>query len=336
MGWSVPAIVMAGDRGAARAVHGESKVYLEVAGQPLVAHVVATLQRVPQVASVWVVGDSGRLERALGDDRLRSQLRKPLHLIEQFENFYQNAWQAYRRTLPGAPEEGRDPEGDADCDHQVLYLSGDLPFATPQEIAEFVSAAQETGCDYAIGMSAEPSLEMFHALPGRMGGVEVTYFNLREARLKQNNLHLARPARILNRHYIEDMYEHRKQREVGSMISLAWRLLTAEEGGASIAFFYGLTHVAGVLDRWKLRWLADRARQLVSVERVDRALSQLMRTSVRLVVADSGGCAIDVDTEAEYDAIRDHYEELYAQVRARAEAQSGPLALPDRSGAVAS
>jgi len=336
MGRSVPAIVMAGDRGAARAVHGESKVYLEVAKRPLVAHVVATLQRVPQVASVWVVGDAARLQHILGDDGLRGQLRKPLHVIEQFENFYQNAWQGYRRTLSGAPDGGRDPEGQADCDHQVLYLSGDLPFATPQEIAEFVGEAQETGCDYAIGMTAEPSLEMFQPVPGQTGGIEVTYFNLREARLKQNNLHLARPARILNRHYIEDMYEHRKQREVGSMISLAWRLLTAEEGGPSIAFFYGLTHLAGVLDRWRLRWLADRARQLVSVSRVERALSQLMRTSVRMIVAESGGCAIDVDTEDEYDAICDRYEELYAQVCARAEATSGPLALPDGSGAVAS
>ena len=43
----VPAIVAAGDRRAAKAVYGESKVYLELGGRPLVAHVVAMLQRVP-------------------------------------------------------------------------------------------------------------------------------------------------------------------------------------------------------------------------------------------------------------------------------------------------
>lgn len=336
MGSRVPAIVMAGDRGAARAVHGGNKVYLAVAERPLVAHVVATLQRVPEVESVWVVGDAARLTRVLKDERLRDELRKPLHLVEQFDNFYQNAWETYRRTLPDAPDTGRDPESETDSDHQVLYLSGDLPFATPQEISEFVRAAQASGCDYGIGMSAEPSLELFHRVPGRPGGVEVTYFNLREARLKQNNLHLARPARILNRHYIEDMYENRKQREIGSMVSLAWRLLTAEEGGASIAFFYGVALIAGVLDRWRLRWLSDRARQLVSVARVERALSRLMKASVRMLVAESGGCAIDVDTEEEYDAICDDYDQLYAKVCAQAEAASGPLALPGRSGAIAS
>jgi 2-C-methyl-D-erythritol 4-phosphate cytidylyltransferase len=63
---AVPAIVTAGDRRAAKAVHGESKVYLEVGGRPLVAHVVATLQRVPEISEVWVVGDADRLAAALG------------------------------------------------------------------------------------------------------------------------------------------------------------------------------------------------------------------------------------------------------------------------------
>ncbi|MCZ6463189.1 MAG: hypothetical protein O7A09_02540 [Proteobacteria bacterium] len=44
---SIPAIVTAGDGHAAKRVYGESKVYLELGGRPLVAQVVATLQRVP-------------------------------------------------------------------------------------------------------------------------------------------------------------------------------------------------------------------------------------------------------------------------------------------------
>ena len=86
------AIVMAGDRGAARAVYGENKIYLEIGGRPLISHVVATLQRVPEVSAVWVVGDSARLAGVLDDERLRDELRKPLHTVEQFENLYENAW----------------------------------------------------------------------------------------------------------------------------------------------------------------------------------------------------------------------------------------------------
>jgi hypothetical protein len=326
---------MAGDRGAARAVYGDSKVYLDIAGRALVTHVVATLQRVPEISEVWVVGDAARLDRVLGEEELRAELRKPLHIVEQFENLYANAWQTYRRTLPGAPPEGRDPESEADRDFAVLYLSGDLPFATPQEISEFIRETRVTGCEYGIGMSAEPSLALFHPT-AEHPGVEVTYFNLREARLKQNNLHFAKPARIQNRHYIEDMYENRKQRELGSMISLAWRLLRAREGTLSIAFFYGIIHLAGVLDRNGLRLLADWTRRLVSVDRVERALSRLMKASIRMIVVETGGCAIDVDTEEEYDAVRADHERLYRHVCARAEATYGPLPLPPRSESAAS
>ncbi len=43
---AIPAIVTAGDRGAAKAIYGQSKVYLEIAGRAMVAHVVAALQTV--------------------------------------------------------------------------------------------------------------------------------------------------------------------------------------------------------------------------------------------------------------------------------------------------
>ena len=48
--------------------------------------------------------------------------------------------------------------------------------------------------------------------PGK-GGIHMAYFNLREGRFRQSNLHLIRPGRVLNRCYVEEMYEHRHQRE---------------------------------------------------------------------------------------------------------------------------
>ena len=52
----------------------------------LVAHVVATLQRVPEVSEVWVVGDAARLAATL--EPLRPELCKPLHVVPQFRNLY--------------------------------------------------------------------------------------------------------------------------------------------------------------------------------------------------------------------------------------------------------
>lgn len=321
MAQPIPAIVTAGDRGAARAVHGRSKVYLELEGRPLVAHVVLTLQHVPEVSSVWVVGDRERLEAALRTEEIAARLTKPLHIVEQFENLYQNCWQTFRRTLPGAPPDGRDPAPDSDEDThwQVLYLSADLPFITPEEVSEFVREGQRSGCDYGLGLSRERSLAYFH--PVRSGGlatpgqleVDVTYFNLREDRFKQNNLHLARPVLMGNRHYVQDMYEHRKQREIGSQLGLAVKLFRGMGGDIVIVFFYGLMHLAGVLDRGGHRRLADFVRRATSIERVARAIGRIMDTRFAFVIPLVGGCAIDVDTEEEYDAICARYGEWREQ-----------------------
>ena len=77
---TIPAVVAAGDRGAARAIYGESKAFLEIEGRPLVAHVVRALQRVPEVSEVWVVGDPERLAPVLGAGDLRRELAKSLRV----------------------------------------------------------------------------------------------------------------------------------------------------------------------------------------------------------------------------------------------------------------
>ena len=230
------AIVTAGDRRAARAVYGESKVYLQVEGEPLVVHVVRHLQRVPEVESVWVVGDAKRLEAAFSDERIRRDLTKPLEIVPQFRNLYENAWETYRRTLPGAPPEGRDPVGE-DLDRKALFLSADLPFATPEEISEFISLGLAANCDYALGLVPERTLLPFRSTQGKPG-VDLSCFNLREGRVRQSNLHLAAPGRFGNLHYVESMYEHRHQREWGDMLGLAWQLLKSRQGGIVVSLFF--------------------------------------------------------------------------------------------------
>jgi hypothetical protein len=330
---AIPAVVAAGDQGAAKAVHGESKVFLEVGGRPLVAHVVLALQQVPEVSEVWVVGDAARLEAALQQPQVASALRKPLHLIGQFRDLYQNAWESYRRLLPGAGAEGRDP-GPDDLDRTVLYLSGDLPFATPEEISEFVRRASALDCDYALGLVTEDSMQGFWPASSGDPGIRMATFNLREGRFRQSNLHLVRPARIGNRHYVEDMYRHRHQRELGEILGLAWHLLTNERGGLRMIYWYVLMHAAGLLDRWGWRRAADVIRRWIPLARVERACGDLLRTRFRFVVTEVGGCAIDIDTEEDCDAARLRFEEWSKaqQLRAAQLAGRAPPAAAARTG----
>jgi GTP:adenosylcobinamide-phosphate guanylyltransferase len=303
----VPAIVTAGDRGAAKAIYGQSKVYLEIDGIPLVVRVVQALQQVPEVSEVWVVGDRDRLDELFARPKFSEGLEKPLHIVGQYSNLYENAWETFKRTLPGAGPDGREPVGD-DYDFQVLYLSGDLPLATPQEISRFIQDGQGLGCDYALGLSPARVLEHYAADDSGRSGLDIAYFNTRDGRLKQNNLHLAKPSRVLNRNYIQDLYSHRHMRKFGNMVGLIGKLLF-REGGIAIFFFYMVMHLAGLADRSGWKRLASWIRYCVTVKANEWGVSKLLACRFRFVVSDYAGCAIDVDTEADYDVIQENFRE---------------------------
>lgn len=324
----IPAIVTAGDSRAAKAVYGKSKIYLELDGLPLVAHVVRTLQSVPEVDAVWVVGDLAKLEQAFASPTLRASLTKPLRLVPQQRDLISNAWETYRRVLSDDERAGRDP-GPADLDREILYLSGDLPLATPQEISAFVKAAQARvvagEADYVLGLCPADALEPFRAKAQGEPGIEVAYFNTRDGRFRQNNLHYARPARIGRLDRIEEMYEHRHQRRFWNMFKLAVRLLLSRVGGLKIAVLFGVMHLAGVADRSGRRRLARWLGRLVTLEINRRTIAKLLDTKFALVVTESGGCALDIDTEAEYDAMKARHAEWMRDQRARSERLFGAL-----------
>lgn len=330
----LPAIVTAGEGRASQAVYGQPKVHLEVAGRPLVAHVVAVLQRVPEVSEVWVVGNAERLEQTFSDPAFREQLRKPLTIVPEFRNLYENGWETYRRALPGAGPAGREltPE---DAERPALFLSGDLPLATPQEISSFIQRGLASGRDYALGLVDDAALEPFRPTPDGKPGIRLAYFNLREGRFRQSNLHLIRPAKITKRHLVEEMYENRHQKRVRDIIGLAWKLMIRDGGGLVVLYYYGLMHLAGVLDRHGWRRLADRLRSLIPMPRVEKGVSRILGGSFGFVLTDEGGCAVDVDTEEELDAVRARFEEWQKSQAALAERLHGPLPLPERAGAPA-
>ncbi len=270
----VPAIVAAGDGRASKAVYGDNKAYLELAGRSLVGHAVAVLQRVPEVREVWVVGQPSRLEAVLRRE-LEGVLTKPLIIVPQFRNLLENAWETYRRLLPGAGPSGRDPRPE-ELDLFVLYLSSDIPLATPQEVSAFIRRGLACGCDYAVGLVPEEAMEAFYPRDGKPG-IEMAYFNVAEGRFRQSNLHLVRPPRIGKRHYVEEMYEHRYQKQIRHALPLAWRVFADEAGGIRVLFYYGLMHLAGMLDRHGWRRLADLLRRMLPLRRVSAAIGSLQR-----------------------------------------------------------
>ena len=284
----VQAVLVAGDRGASRAIGGRSKTFAEVAGKPMVVHVIESLVFTPEVREIYVVGHAERLERALvgyGCLQLAATHGCPIHVVPQRNSLFENVWHSFLRTLPpGRPSE----------DHPILVVPTDIPVAIPEEISDFVAKALETGADYGLGLSPASSLERFAPTDGGEG-IRMAYFNLREGRFRQNNLHLVRPLRMGNRHYIQEMYENRYQKEVGSALRLGWRVLRSEFRNLWVLYYFGLLHIAGVLDRRGHRRWADRVRRHTPLERIEAAMSALLRTRVVCVTTELGGAALDID-----------------------------------------
>ena len=79
---------------------------------------------------------------------------------------------------PHPPGAGFYPE---DLDREVLYLSGDLPLATPQEISAFVQQAQARDADYVVGLCSAESLDVFRETDSeRAVGISVAYLVIQE------------------------------------------------------------------------------------------------------------------------------------------------------------
>jgi hypothetical protein len=134
-----------------------------------------------------------------------------------------------------------------------------------------------------------------------------------------------KPARIVNRLYIEEMYEHRYQKQFGNIVALAWNLVRKEEGGLRILGFFSLMHLAGISNRIGWSRLADWIRGWIPLDRVAEACSSLLRAECRFVVTDVGGCGLDIDNERDYDVVKLAFEKWKAAQIERAEHLYGPL-----------
>lgn len=286
----VQAVLLAGDRGASRAVQGRSKAFVSVGGKPMLVHVLEAVLHTAEVREVFVVGDAIRLEKTIaefGCQKLASALGKPVHIVPQWNTLFENVWKTFLRTLPG---------GKQDDDHGILVVPSDIPLVIPEEIGEFVRQACALDADYVVGLTPHDAL-LRYASDVEQEGVEMASFNLAEGRYRQNNLHWVKPLRMGNRQYIQDMYENRYQKELSSMIGLAWRVLRKEFRNLWVLWLYALMHVGGILDRRGHQRAADRVRSWVSISSVERGVGALLRTRMRTVVTALGGAALDVDNE---------------------------------------
>ena len=170
----------------------------------------------------------------------------------------------------------------------------------------------------------------------RVGEPEgMAYFNLREGRFRQTNLHLVKPAKArqppLHRRHVRAPLP--TPAGPGARARLA-DLLRARRRLCRVLFFYGLMHLAGVLDR---RGLASRGGSGAALAAPSSASSvpavRCCAGSFRSWSLGLGGCALDVDNEHDLDVARQRFAVWERELARVAEGQQGPLPLPAEAGA---
>lgn len=320
---NLDAVVLAGDRDAYKPVRGENKALLEIEGEPVLVYVVSALQRCRYVSRVFVVGPRKRIREALERMSAGRTWQKEVILVEQWKTLLENAWNTFLATLPS-----RGPDGEPLSEETlrsryegkaVLFLGADMPLLTHYELEEFIEGCEMDRYDYVLGMTSEEHLKPFYPAKG-LPGIRLTYFHFKDSRERQNNLHLIRVFRVVNRQYGQLMYRFRYQKRWQNILQILWALLRTPELRPGMVVRFCLLHVCRFLGRIPWLPLNRPLRRFLDKRRLEEDLSLLLRTRFGIGMTSYGGAALDIDNteqlavvERQFDRWRAVQEDLHRE-----------------------
>jgi GTP:adenosylcobinamide-phosphate guanylyltransferase len=299
-----PVILTVGDRGRARPVLGLNKGFLDLAGAPVFTHVLATLEKSPSVDRIYVVGPKPELEEALTRPGIPFMGAKPVRVLAQWETLYLNIWNAFQAVVE---DQEQSSERGSSVDMPVLVVPCDIPLLSPDEVEEFVASCDMERFDYVAGLSSDRTLSRYYPQRHRKG-IRLMCFHLREGSFRQNNLHMVKPNRVVNREYIQKIYDHRLQREWGSILRLLWEILRTQEKTWRTVGQYLLLHLAAILHRLPGFPFHRIAAVMVSRRELEETICGLLGTRFTTAETRQGGAALDIDTLEHYGVIRENFE----------------------------
>lgn len=313
-------VITAGDRTASRPVLGTNKAFLTIAGIPVIHYVLSAVERTRCATRIFVVGDRTRLEQVLQVQNSPFRGLRPLMLIEQGDTLYDNVWTAFLHSLPDytSGTDWRQYLHTDAADKAVLVMPGDMPLATPFEIDEFVDASDLSLYDYCLGLTAEQTLRAYYPQGGHPG-IRMAYFTTRNFLVRHNNLHLVKPLRFGNRHYIPRIYEMRYQREWRNIMQLCWNLWRARDVSPRVLWAFLRLHLARLITRLGGRHVPLFRPLFLDLSLLASLASRLLRTRFTTVMTHYGGCALDIDNANHYEAICVNFERWMAHQQALAE-----------------
>lgn len=324
---NLDAVVLAGDRDAYKPVRGENKALLEIEGKAVLVHVISALQRCRYVSRVFVVGPGKRIRKALERTSAGEAWQKEVIVLEQWNTLLENGWNTFLATLPAHGPDGEPLsvetlrsryEGKA-----VLVLGADMPLLTHYELEEFIEGCDMDRYDYVLGMTSEEHLKPYYPAKGKPG-IRLAYFHFKDSRERQNNLHMIRVFRVVNRQYGQLMYRFRYQKRWQNILQILWALLRTPELRLGMIARFCLLHLCRFLGR--IPWLPLNRPfwRFLDKGRLEEDLSLLLKTRFGIGMTTYGGAALDIDTTEQLAVVEGQFDRWRARQEGLHRERTGP------------
>ena len=315
------ALLVAGEGKNSYKVYHQHKAFLPIEGKCVISYVIEALQGAESVRSITITGQRDALLKHLDADGINRVSPKPIHILEQKRNLYENVWHSFLHTLPEEipeSEQGNSPYRD----RAVLVVPCDSPLITSHEIDYFILNSDLEHYDLITGLTPEKNLMPFYSEPEKPG-VQMAYLHLKEQRYRINNLHLVKPILIGNRHYVQQMYQYRYQRNFKNVVLFGWEIIGKDKKNR-YRYYIGL--LLGLFFSWmNIKPLVRYFRSWVPKKGLEESISNIMDTRFTGLESPLPGAALDIDNAQDYEAIKLRFQDWQADLHRLSDLYPLPL-----------
>ncbi len=317
-------ILVAGEGKNSYQVYDQHKAFLRLEGKCVITHVLESLQGAKFVNNIYVVGPRESILQNFREDAINLEYPKKIFVCEQKKNLFENVWFTFKQTL-GKLVDDKSLENSIHKDKVVLVVPCDSPLITSHEIDYFINHANMKKYDYVLGLTPEDALRPFYPQKG-IPGIKMAYLHLKEKNCRINNLHLVRPVKIRNRHYIQQMYQFRYLRNLKNVVLFGIELIGKDK---IVRYRYYIGLMLGlILSRLKLEFLNNWVRALVPKKELETCISSIMNTRFTGLEVPFPGAAMDIDNVKDFEAIKvqfKNWKEYLARLNERFPLPEGGL-----------
>lgn len=299
------AVLVAGEGESSYKVYHQHKAFLKINDKCIVNYVVDALQKVDSIRAIYIVGLEDKLKAVIKVGGVDSEYSKPIHIVPQRSNLYENIWHTFMQTIPDS-ENIADLKNSSYADKAVLIVPCDSPLLTPHEVEYFIKNSDIENQDHVLGLTARKNLEFFYPREGKPG-IKMSYLHLQENSYRINNLHLVKPIRIENREYIQKMYQYRYQRNFKNLVLFGVSLL-GKGKAKHYRYYFGL-QMSSLFASLGVDSMVGVFRTLTTKKALEKSISNILKTRFVGLEVPFPGAALDIDNDRDYEAMKIRFNE---------------------------